>query len=42
MADFVQALDASKLILIEAVSTHTFHRVLALVTLAFTGPLFFH
>lgn len=40
MADFIQGLDASKLILAEAVSIYTFHRVMALVTLAFTGPLF--
>jgi hypothetical protein len=41
MADFVQALDASKLILIEAVSIYTVYRMLALITSAFTGPLFF-
>lgn len=40
MADFVQGLDASKLILTEAVSIYTSHRILVLVTLAFTGPLF--
>lgn len=40
MADFIQGLDASKLILAEAVSIYTFHRIMALVTLAFTGPLF--
>lgn len=39
MADFVQGLDASKLILAEVVSIYTFHGTLALVTLAFIGPL---
>jgi hypothetical protein len=39
MADFIQGLDASKLILAEAVSFYTFYGTLTLVTLAFIGPL---
>jgi hypothetical protein len=40
MADFIQGLDASKLILTEAVRIHAFHRILSFITLASIGPLF--